>query len=163
MITTRIVDNYLPEDYFNQIRDYIVWNNSFPFYFGRTNSEQTKDSHWYACHVGYADNAPIGELYYKLVPFLYGIPDFRSLMRIKANFYPQTNELREHAPHRDADFEHKGAILYLNTCDGFTRLEDGTKVDSVENRVLFFDSSQFHNSTTTTNAKGRFNININYL
>ena len=42
-------------------------------------------------------------------------------------------------------------------------LEDGTKVDSVANRLLLFNSSLNHNSSTTTNAKGRYNININYI
>ena len=69
----------------------------------------------------------------------------------------------EHGQHRDYPIPHKGAIIYLNTCDGFTRLEDGTKVESVQNRILLFDASTLHNSTNTTNAKGRFNININYF
>ncbi len=164
MITTQISDHCLPGDYFDELRKYIVWNRSFPFYFCDTcNDNQTDDNHWYAFHLGYINNTPNGELYNKLLPFLNSLPDFRSLIRIKANFYPQTPEIIEHAPHQDATFEHKGAIISLNTCDGFTRLEDGTKVDSIANRVLFFEPSKLHNSSTTTNAKGRFNININYL
>ncbi len=69
----------------------------------------------------------------------------------------------EHGRHVDYEFENKAALLSLNTCDGFTRLEDGTKVESVENRMLFFDPGQKHNSSTTTNERGRFNINFNYL
>ena len=85
------------------------------------------------------------------------------LLRVKANMYPSTDKIFEHAPHVDYDYSVKGAILSLNTCDGFTRLEDGTKVDSVANRMLFFDSSRPHNSSTTTNVQTRINININYL
>ena len=164
MITTQIADNCLPEDYFNELRDYIVWNRTFPFYFcEQCNSKQTDNTHWYASHIGYDNNSPDGGLYIKLIPFLNSLPDFKALIRIKANFYPQTPEIIEHAPHRDTEFEHKGAIISLNTCDGFTRLEDGTKVNSIANRVLFFNAHQLHNSSTTTNEKGRFNININYL
>ena len=79
------------------------------------------------------------------------------------NCYPYTHEIFEHSPHRDYDFHCVGGDLSLNTCDGFTRLEDGTKVDSVANRLLLFISSLNHNSSTTTNAKGRYNININYI
>ena len=55
------------------------------------------------------------------------------------------------------------ALLSLNTCDGYTKLKDGTKIDSVANRVLLFDPCEEHCSTTTTNVKARFNINVNYI
>ena len=65
--------------------------------------------------------------------------------------------------HIDYPFPHKGAILSLNTCNGYTKLEDGTKVDSVANRILLFDASTPHCSTTTSDTTARFNININYF
>jgi hypothetical protein len=51
----------------------------------------------------------------------------------------------------------------LNTCDGFTSLDDGTKIESIENRLLLFDSNKPHASSTCTNAKARFNMNFNYF
>ena len=75
-----------------------------------------------------------------------------------------TKILHEHHPmHSDYKFTHSGAILSLNTCDGYTKLKDGTKIDSVANRILFFDAGEKHCSTTTTNTFARFNININYI
>jgi len=71
--------------------------------------------------------------------------------------------LREHGQHVDYDFPSHAAIYSLNTCNGFTRLQDGTKVDSIANRLLIFDGSEVHNSSTTTDQKGRYNINFNYL
>ena len=65
--------------------------------------------------------------------------------------------------HIDFDFSHKGAILYINSCNGYTKLEDGTKIDSVANRILFFDPSTPHCSTTTSDTTARFNINFNYF
>jgi hypothetical protein len=64
--------------------------------------------------------------------------------------------------HVDQNFKHKGIILYVNNNDGYTKLIDGTKIESIENRALFFDSSKKHCSTTCTNAESRINININY-
>ncbi len=81
----------------------------------------------------------------------------------KVVFYPYTDTVREHAPHVDYDFDHYGAIFALNTCDGFTRLTDGTKIESVENRFFIFNASQFHNSSTTSDAQSRYNINFNFL
>ena len=40
--------------------------------------------------------------------------------------------------------------------------EDGTKIESVANRVLLFDSSRPHSSTRCTDQKVRVNINLNY-
>ena len=40
---------------------------------------------------------------------------------------------------------------------------DGKKFDSVGNRILFFDPTQPHHSTSTTDVKRRLNVNINYL
>ena len=87
----------------------------------------------------------------------------KSLIRVKANFYPQTYSLIEHQQHWDCPFPHKGAIFCLNTCNGFTRFEDQTTVGSVENRLILFDTSKLHNSTTCTDEKGRFNIAFNYF
>ena len=88
----------------------------------------------------------------------------KSLIRIKANAYPKNgNKIIKHRPHIDNSFEHKGAIFYLNTNNGKTILKDGTEIDSIANRMLLFDSSKSHSSTNCTDAKMRFNININYF
>ena len=93
-----------------------------------------------------------------------GISSIENLLRIKINFFPHTPELQEHAYHIDYDYSHKGSLLSLNTCDGYTKiLETGTKYPSVANTLLTFDTSKDHCSTTTTNALGRFNIVINYV
>tara|TARA_B000000609_G_scaffold119165_1_gene93177 strand:- start:188 stop:697 length:510 start_codon:yes stop_codon:yes gene_type:complete len=83
------------------------------------------------------------------------------LMRVKANLYPRTDTLVHHTPHIDYEFEHKGALLSLNTCNGHTKV--GNEIfSSVKNRMLFFDPRVLHNSTNCTNAQFRCNININY-
>ena len=77
--------------------------------------------------------------------------------------YPNTEKIHEHGMHTDDLFPHKAAILSINTCDGYTKLEDGTKIDSVANRVLLFDGSKLHTPSTCTNQPVRMNININYF
>ena len=163
-MTHQIIDNFLPEDCFKELQNYIVWNNSFPWYLHtKISGVEEEVGVFYGTHKAYDNCSPLSSLYHTMIPIISGLPDFRALIRIKANFYPKTHEIYEHGRHFDYSFKQKGAILSLNTCDGFTRLEDGTKVDSVENRLLLFDSSKIHNSSTTTNKRGRFNININYL
>ena len=52
-------------------------------------------------------------------------------------------------------FPYKTAVFYVNTNNGYTEFEDGTKVESVENRIIFFDGSRPHNSSTCTDQKIR--------
>ena len=90
--------------------------------------------------------------------------NIKSLIRVKANLYPYSGEtLHEHGMHTDYEFPHYAALLSLNTCDGYTKLEDGSKIESIANRMVIFDASQKHCSTTTTSDFARINININYL
>ena len=110
----------------------------------------------------YVNNAPCSPIYDKLLPVVRKLGG-ESLIRIKGNLYPNTETLHEHPMHTDFPFSHTSAILYLNTCDGYTKLVDGTKIDSIANRILLFDASKKHCSTTTTNVSARINININYF
>ena len=85
------------------------------------------------------------------------------LIRVKINFYPRTETMIEHAKHVDYPYEHKGALLSLNTCNGGTILKNNKKIKSVEITVIFFDPSKPHASTSATDVKGRFNILVNYF
>ena len=40
---------------------------------------------------------------------------------------------------------------------------DGKKINSVENRMIFFDPNKEHASTNTTDENKRVNINFNYF
>ena len=89
----------------------------------------------------------------------------RCFRRIKANLNIRTSTIIKHGFHIDFDDnEHMTtAIYYVNSNDGYTEFEDGTKVESVENRLLTFPSSMKHCGTTCTNAFGRCVINMNYF
>ena len=60
-------------------------------------------------------------------------------------------------------WNHKTAIFYINSNNGFTVLENDTKIESIENRLLLFNGSKKHHSTSCTNSGARININFNYL
>ena len=86
----------------------------------------------------------------------------KALIRVKVNLYPRTDTLVHHTPHTDFDFDHKAAVLSLNTCDGHTSIK-GMTVPSRANRIVFFDPQDPHNSTNCTDQQFRANININYF
>ena len=54
-------------------------------------------------------------------------------------------------------------ILYINTCNGYTKFENGKKVKSVENTYVEFDSTLKHTGTTCTDTDRRLVLNINYI
>ena len=118
----------------------------------------------YLTHLVYVQNmgGVLSPLYDKIMPFKKPF-NIKALIRIKINMYLNSETLKEHGMHSDYDYSHTGAILSINTCDGYTKLEDGTKIDSVANRMLLFDASKPHSSTTTTNQTVRVNINFNYF
>ena len=122
---------------------------------------------WYLVNMIYYDDIPQNQIYSNIsnifIPKFLQIANFKTMIRIKMNAYPYTDVVKEHEKHIDYDYEHTGAIFSLNTCDGYTKLSDGTKVESVANRIVFFDASKEHQSTTTSNAKLRYNINFNFL
>ena len=167
MTTHTIKDTFLTQEYYKQLEALICWSaGNFPWYLcknvvGHQTGDRRND--WHLSHVAYCTSNPRSSVYNDLRELLNQIPDLRALIRVKINFYPPTQEVITYTPHVDYEYDHKGAIFSLNTCDGFTQLEDGTKVDSVENRLLLFNSSVLHSGSSTTDPKGRFNININYL
>jgi hypothetical protein len=166
----KVVDNTLTKEDLEVVQNLIMWNSEFPWFFrGDPVESGRKDSELSGCHLFSAGSTPIrldkislSDKAFDLQP-LVDFLEVKSIIRIKGNFYPRTTEVEEHVPHYDYEFSHKGAIFSLNTCNGFTRLKDGTKIDSVENRMLLFDPSEYHNSSSCSDEKARFNINFNYF
>ena len=113
-------------------------------------------------HLFYEAHVPQSHHFDTLLPLVDKL-GARCVVQAKANLYPCTHILHEHRPHADYDSTCSGAILSLNTCDGYTKLKDGTKIDSVANRVLLHDPSIEHCGTSTTNVSARININVNYI
>ena len=160
----KIVDSFLSEEEFSVVRDNLVFNTGFPFFLHHGVTKQGDfNSHWFGAHVVYDQGVPISDVYDEIGNIFFPYLNMKSLLRIKINFYPHTHKVIEHASHVDYDFSHTAAIFSLNTCDGYTKIGNDAIVDSVENRMVFFDGSNQHRSTTTSNQSGRFNIAFNYL
>ena len=89
--------------------------------------------------------------------------DLATICKVKVNMNTRTSKIVEHGFHTDVPFKCKTSILYLNTNDGYTIFEDGTKIESVENRLVTFDSHIKHSGTSCTNQKVRLVLNMNYF
>ena len=62
----------------------------------------------------------------------------------------------------DVPFDCMTGIYYVNSNDGYTEFKDGTKVESVANRVVAFPCTVPHAGTTCTDASVRTVINFNF-
>ena len=160
----KIIDNFLPKNDFKEVKD-LVLGNLFPWFRQSGIADPEDNELNYFTHVAYLDKeGGINSEYWRFFydKFFKHIKH-KTIIRFKVNYYQRTEKIIVNDPHTDYPEKHKGVILYLNNCDGYTLLNNKKKVDSIENRLLMFDPSKSHSSTTTTNAQGRFNINVNYL
>tara|TARA_R100001079_G_C4404728_1_gene132930 strand:- start:95 stop:598 length:504 start_codon:yes stop_codon:yes gene_type:complete len=161
-----VKDNFLEKEEFKKMQELVRYE--LPFYYKRGVSRDLKpteksDDGYHFAHYFYFNDEIQSVSFGKVInPLLKKIKSF-SLLRAKANLYPCTPKIMKHGWHKDFPFPHKGFLFYINTNNGFTVLKDGTKIESVENRALFFDAGEKHHSTTCTDDDVRLNININYV
>ena len=154
----KIVDNFLDREYFDKIHDKILYE--IPWYVSKGISEQGSDG-FYFTHTFYENYAPCSECIGILSDFINLIRP-KAIMRLRAAIHPRTQSLEWHGMHKDYPFDHKGCILYLNSCDGYTGFTD-TRVESIENRALFFNPNEDHCSTSCTDQDLRAIIIMNYF
>jgi hypothetical protein len=164
-----VIDNFLDNNIFCKIKNSIINNSDFPWFFSNGVSDINSDDGHYFFHIFYNTYEPRSDRCKIVEPILNKINP-TALVKIKANFYPTTKEIVQHNFHVDVGdiygkpISHSGCIFYLNTNNGKTIFKNGIEINSIENRVLFFNPSFLHKSTTCTDNKiGRFNINFNYF
>lgn len=178
-IEHKVIDNFFPLDVFDKLKTFLLpvdYNykkdeDQIPWYYvpagnvvkGQGKPDRTRNwKLFYLAHLIY-EHTILSPFYNKIISHCSEPLDIKSLIRIKINMYPNTEIVKEHGMHIDYKFSHKAAILSINTCDGYTKLEDGTKIDSIANRMLLFDGSKPHTPSTCTDQPIRMNINFNYF
>jgi hypothetical protein len=142
-------------------------SNDFPWYYneGILALEDTRLNQYQFTHTFYRDSLSLSHNFEILTPIIKKINPV-ALMRAKANLNPRTEEIFEHGYHTDYDnppSNQRTAVFYVNTNNGLTVFEDGTKIESVENRLVSFKTSLLHTGTTCTDVNRRVLINFNYI
>ena len=163
-----VIDNFLSQKEFEEIKLEIMNENMAQWVYtpnvtGMDSEEDNlkKWKYFYMSHAIYSGGIITSPHYDHLIPIFEQL-DIKALIRIKANMYPSTENLLEHAPHQDFSFNNKSALYYVNTNDGYTQIGD-IKVDSIKNRIVVFDGSREHYSTNCTNTQVRVSVNFNFL
>jgi len=167
---TKIKDNFLDQEEFDKIQT-LIMGNEFPWRYTQNVTYDVKDKRYTGkeinkfqfVHMFYQNTIPHSAHYTMLVPIFEKLFPV-ALFRIKANLLTRTPNIVEHEFHIDMREEaFTTAIFYMNTNNGYTKLEDGTKVDSVANRMVTFPATMKHSGTTCTDEKVRVVINFNYF
>ncbi len=154
----KIIDDFLSEDEYHNLCSFIQ-DSRFPWTYGKTISES---KFCQLTHCFYQFDVPTQ--FFDNVEFFREKLGMASLVRIKANLNPVTETLQIHDDAWHNDFDNMTtAIYYLNTNNGFTKFENGDKVNSVANRIVIFDSNLKHTGTSCTDSYARLLINLNYF
>jgi hypothetical protein len=162
----QVLDNFLNKDEFLQVKS-LLTSNFFPWYKTKVLYGQdlncSEDNNLQFVNVLYNQNTFVGSNNDFLNYFVYRIP-IRSLLKVKVNLTFKTSKIVEHGFHTDFEYgDSMTAVYYVNSNDGYTIFEDGTKVESIENRLCIFKSNTSHSGTTCTNSDCRIVINFNYF
>lgn len=170
-----VIDNFLPEHKYKQIRGHFVNKNYFwqigPSLYEREDVEILIDPK--------LDCQGVSMLYYHkgkndlsrlkpIVPILSKLKvTEKHLIRIKANCNFCKESVVKSGWHIDVDPDIAGkgmtAIYYCNTCNGKTLFKTGEEIDSVENRLLIFPNYMAHTPQYQTDEPIRVVINLNWV
>ena len=163
MIEKEVVDNFLPEHELRQVQSVFLtgtrlWSFNEQGYKNGVPTERPQFVHsmWDPL-LGVA--TPHGELGTMFINKL----NPRVLIRIKANLQIKDSKICEDPLHVDFEnIESTTSIFYVNTCNGYTHFEDGSRVNSIENRLVTFPTQTLHGGANCTDRDCRVVINFNY-
>ena len=162
MDAIEIYDNFLDKEIFEDLQTQVMGEHFFWKYRGNVVYKDEPKEYFQFVHLLFNSNNPTSDKYYLLDPLLNKM-GVTALVRAKANLLTRTEIHIEHGFHVDYHFDCYSAIYYINTNNGYTLFEDGTKINSLENRLVVFNSRIKHTGATCTDQKKRIVININFF
>ena len=185
------IDNFLDKNSFLKVQELLI-SSEFPWFGGcihgsidKEMTDQLKDKklkekieksrcsdlfNYHFIHGFYSNDVPESNYFTSYIQPIYNLLNGKSLLRIKANLMTRTDQPVTSGFHIDVsnkegkcDERSYTSIFYINTNNGYTEFVDGTKVKSIENRMITFHGSCFHSGVTATDEKTRIVLNFNYF
>lgn len=166
-MTVKVIDNFLLPNEFEELQRHF-FDPLFPWFIGdaiQGDGAVQEKYNWQLFHMLYhtpniiSEHMPvIQSVYNKLNPAIF--------IKAKLNCNFVTDKIIEHGYHNDVDGlvdKTTTAVYYINTNNGYTAFADGTKVESIENRMVLFPASMSHTGSSCTDQKRRIVLNLNYI
>ena len=189
----KIIDNFLPDDLFDSIFNVIKdqhtrWNVSseydmhyvqdmvdddFSHILREHNVYDSEQKYSYQNVLSIRNKDGFTRLIHEM-PIMVDLTDYLETnldvifsMRMKINMTFCGETQKSFGWHLDdaklKDIPHKVAILYFNDNNGFTLLEDGTKIESKGNRLVLIGGDMYHTPVNQTDVDRRFVLNYNFI
>ena len=171
----QIIDNFLERNKFLALQENVIGNNKMPWMLSNnvasrynTGEEICEEKYNYQLAHTLFDNAQPPSPFAHILNDFLDVLDPMLLLRVKVNLNPSVDKFIDHGMHIDILPEELAqtcttGVFYLNTNNGYTKFQDGSKVDSVENRLVLFPAIMKHTGSTCTDEKYRAVLNVNYI
>lgn len=191
----KIFDKVLGQNALQSLQKEIVHSAAFPWYktittYDSKEPNSINDYSWF--HLVSKDGEIVSQIYSLLYPMLLCAFDnvnepVNNFIRLRLALQTPIGQKFVNNAHVDYGFEHKTALLYLNSCDGNTiiynevydhkseispldylnnklknNLTVSNEVDPKENRLVLFNGLQYHSSQRPVDFPYRIILNINY-
>ena len=184
----KIIDNFLVQAYFDEIKNKVE-SNYFPWFYSRDVTGYDKENNNIKdplilskngfSHSVLENNNINSEKYFLLFSGFFGqlldATNCSSVVRCRLDMTIFSPLKVMHTPHTDLDIPHTTAILYLTNSDAKTIVynekgpcENIPKILTIkdeiipkENRLVFFDGLYIHTGFSPSEYKDRILINVN--
>ena len=158
-----IKDDFLDKEYYQHLKREMSGHN-FPWLYQANVAlyGEAQADHFYFVHRLYEDHVPESSFFNEIQPVLEELK-VGALIRARVLMYVNQGKQIIHERHTDYPFSHTAALIYFNNCNGFTEFDDDERVENKENRLVMFDGSKEHSSSTCTDDKMRLVLAINYF
>jgi hypothetical protein len=156
----KVINNFLDKEFFYRLQN-LLFSKDTPWFF-QNNMTSTKKDNYYFGHIFYGNFLP-QSFYFNdfIIPIVEKL-NAKSLINIRANLTLKQEKVFQSDFHMDRPFKCNTAILYMNTCNGYTILDD-IKINCEENKIVIFDSQIKHAAVSQTDTERRMVINFNYF
>jgi len=160
----KIIDNFLEKENFQFLQKVLFSEDTPWFYKDAFTIPRKNTEHAFYNHCIYSLKQPQSKLFDYMNVFIEKLK-IVAIDEIRVNSMYVQKDHYESEWHIDRPFKCKTGIFYLNTCNGYTLLKTNseTKIDSLENRMLIFDSQIEHKGVSQTDTRRRMVINFNYF
>ena len=157
----KIIKNFLEISFFKQIQNFL-FSEECPWYYKKNMT--TDDSYFFNfCFYNYS--TPQTPMFDSMMRPVVNLLECNMLSEIRANLVLKKEKKYCSNFHVDRSFPCKTAILYMNTCNGYTLLDEKEKIKILceENKLLIFDTNIKHAMVSQTDTERRIVINFNYI
>jgi len=156
----KIHKNFLSKQDFKSIES-IILSDQMPWYFNNDIiGKKTKSFQFTFLFIKNNKNNCNSDMLNLLSPIFSKI-NFSKINTVKANLLTRDEKIIEHGFHTD-QIKGKTGILYMNTCNGYTKFQTGEIIKSEKNKFVEFGSNIKHTGSSCTDKKRRIVINFNY-